>query len=113
MNRERADGWTAAKEARFVDRLRETSSVPFAAAAVGLSPNSAYERRKVRPAFAAAWDEAERAAWPPADLPWIESAICFFEGREPTPGNPVRIRSIDDVIEAMKGNKFVARRRRT
>jgi hypothetical protein len=112
VNRDRVGGWTAAKEARFVERLRETCSVWIAAAAVGLSTVSAYRRRAVRPAFAAAWDEAERTGWPPADQPWIESALCFFQGREPPPGNPVRITSIDDVLEALKGNRFVARRPR-
>ena len=112
VNRDRAGGWTAAKEARFLERLRETCSVWMASAAVGLSAGSAYERRKVRPGFAVAWEEAERVGWPPVDLPWIESAICFFEGREPPPGNPVRIRGIDDVIEAMKGNRFAPRRPR-
>jgi hypothetical protein len=112
VNRDRAGGWTAAKEARFVERLQETCSVWIAAAAVGLSAGSAYERRQRRPAFAADWDEALRGGWPPADQPWIESAICFFEGREPPPGNPVRITSIDEVLEAMKGNRFAPRRRR-
>jgi hypothetical protein len=106
VNRDRAGGWTAAKEARFIERLRETCSARYAAAAVGLSAHSANQRRKVRPAFAAAWDEALRAGWPPADKPWIESALCFLEGREPPPDNPVRIREIDDVIEAMLGKRF-------
>lgn len=112
VNRDRAGGWTAAKEARFIERLRETCSVPFAAAAVGISSVSAYRRRQVRPGFAAAWDEAEREGWPPSDMPWIESAMCFFEGREPPPGNPVRITSIDEAISARMGNRFRVRRPR-
>jgi hypothetical protein len=124
VNRDRKGGWTAAKEARFIERLRETCSVWMAAAAVGLSTVSAYRRRQRRrlggafhpgqpsERFAAAWDEAERIGWPPADKPWIESALCFFEGREPPPGNPVRIRTIDDVLEAMKGNRFAPKRPR-
>jgi hypothetical protein len=112
VNRDRADGWTAAKEARFIERLRETCSVWMACAEVGLSTNSAYHRRQVRPRFAAAWAEAERAGWPPADQPWIESAICFFEGLEPPPDNPVRITNIGEVISAMMGQRFVARRPR-
>ena len=112
VRRDRAGGWTAAKEARFIERLRETCSVWLASAAVGLSTVSAYRRRQAQPGFAHAWDEAERTGWPPADEPWIESAICFFEGRPPPPGNPVRITSIDEVLEAMKGNRFGARRPR-
>jgi len=61
--------------------------------------------------FAAAWDEAQRVGWPPADEPWIESALCFFEGRSPPPDNPVRITNIGQVIEAMRGNRFVRRPR--
>src|SRR3954452_17280329 len=48
VRRDRAGGWTAAKEARFIERLRETCSVWLAAAAVGLSTVSAYRRRQVR-----------------------------------------------------------------
>ena len=112
VRRDRAGGWTAAKEARFIERLRETCSVPLAAAAAGLSMVSAYRRRQVRPPFAEAWDEALRVGWPPADLPWIEAAECFFEGREPPPGNPVRFASVSEVIEAMNGNRFAPRQRR-
>jgi len=112
VRRDRLGGWTEDKEARFVERMRDTCSAWLASAAVGLSAGSAYERRKRRPAFAAAWDEAERDGWPPLDQPWIESAICFFEGREPPPDNPVRITSIDEVLEAMRGNRFAPRRPR-
>jgi len=112
VRRDRIGEWTADKEARFVERMRETCSAWLASALVGLSAGSAYERRKRRPTFAAAWDEAEREGWPPIDQPWIESAICFFEGREPPPDNPVRITSIDEVLEAMRGNRFAPRRPR-
>jgi hypothetical protein len=93
VNRDRAGGWTRDKEAR-------------------LSTVSAYRRRQVRARFAAEWDEALLSGWPPADQPWIESATCFFEGREPPAGNPVRFTSVSEVLEAMKGNRFAPRRRR-
>jgi hypothetical protein len=109
VNRDRVGGWTAAKEAAFLERLEETCSVPFAAAAVGLSAHSAYQRRRRWPVFAAAWDEAERAGWPPLDQPWIESAVCFFEGRAAPADNPVRIASVRDVLQALKRGKFQAR----
>lgn len=124
VRRDRYGGWTAAKEARFIERLRETCSVWLASAAVGLSTVSAYRRRQRRSLggsfhpsqptgrFADAWDEAIAEGWPPADQPWIESAICFFEGRPPPPGNPVRITGIDDVLDAMKGKRFAPRRQR-
>ena len=112
MNRERKGGWTAEKEARFVERLGETCSVPLAAAEVGLSAGSAYQRRQRRPGFAAAWDEALLSGWPPADHPWIESAICFFEGEQPPPGNHVRITSVSEVLGAMWGTRFAPRKPR-
>jgi hypothetical protein len=112
FNRDRAGGWTAEKEALFLERLLETCSVPYAAAEVGMSAVSAYLRRKRRAGFAAAWDEAERAGWPPADEPWIAAAECFFEGREPPPGNPVRVTSIDEVLSALAGRRFVPRKPR-
>jgi hypothetical protein len=110
VNRDELGGWTAAQEAQFLERLEETCSVWLAAAEVGVSTVSAYRRRQVRSRFAAAWEEAQRIGWPPADRPWIESAVCFFEGRPPPPGNPVRITSIGEVIEAMRGNRFAVRR---
>lgn len=112
VNRDRAGGWTADKEARFIERLSETCSVWVASAVVGLTTVSAYRRRQVRPAFAAAWDEAERIGWPPIDHPWLESAICFFERREPPPGNPVRITNIDEALQALDGKRFAPRRPR-
>src|SRR4051812_39165292 len=42
VRRDRAGGWSAAKEARFIQRLSETCSVWLAAAQVGLSTVSAY-----------------------------------------------------------------------
>jgi hypothetical protein len=102
-------GWTREKEAAFLERLEETCSVPFAAAAVGLSAHSADQRRRRWPVFAEAWDEAERAGWPPLDQPWIESAVCFFEGCAAPPDNPVRIASVRDVLQALKRGKFQAR----
>lgn len=109
VRRDRYGGWTTAKEARFIERLRETCSVWLAAAAVGLSAGSAYQRRRRKPDFADAWDVAEGEGWPPADHPWIESVICFFEGRSPPRDNPVRIRGIDDVLNAMNGKRFAPR----
>lgn len=109
VNRDRKGGWTAAREARFIERLQETGSVWLAAAEVGLSTVSAYRRRQVRPGLAAAWDEAQRSGWPPADEPWIEAAMCFLEGQPPPPGNPVRFRSVDQVINAMRGTRCFVR----
>src|SRR4051794_38597195 len=97
LRRDRAGGWTAAKEARFLERLEETCSVWLAAAEVGLSTVSAYRHRQPNERFAAAWDEAQRVGWPPTDQPWIESALCFLDGQPPPPDNAVRITSVGEV----------------
>ena len=113
VNRERKGGWTVEKEARFLERLQQTCSVPLAAAEVGLSAGSAYQRRKRRPGFAAAWDEALLSGWPPADCPWIESANCFLEGEGPPRANHVRITGVAEVIERMWGWRAGPRRPRS
>jgi hypothetical protein len=109
VNRDRKGGWTAEKEAEFLQRLEETCSVRVAAAAVGHSASSAHHRRRVRPDFGEQWDEAQRRGWPPVDHPWIESMLCFFEGRDPPPDNPVRIRSVGEVIDGLEGKRFFVR----
>ena len=56
----RRDGWTPARQLRFLDVLARTRSVTRAAAAAGMSRESAYRLRN-RPSaalFAAAWDRA-------------------------------------------------------
>jgi hypothetical protein len=58
--RARKDGWTAARQIAFINRLALTGSPGAAARAVGMSRESAY-RLRARPGaagFAAAWDEA-------------------------------------------------------
>lgn len=54
----RRDGWTPARQLRFLDVLARTRSVTRAAAAAGMSRESAYRLRKRDPGglFAAAWD---------------------------------------------------------
>ena len=60
----RRDGWTAAKQRRFIEVLAETGIVRAAAAAVGMSEASAHRlaRRPDAGAFCAAWDAALRMA---------------------------------------------------
>jgi hypothetical protein len=56
----RRDGWTADRQLGFLENLARTRSVSAAAAAVGMSRESAYRLRRRDPAglFAAAWDRA-------------------------------------------------------
>jgi hypothetical protein len=60
--RARVDGWTPARQRAFVEHLAETLSVEAAAAAVGMSPQSAraLRRRPGAEGFAAAADAALR-----------------------------------------------------
>ena len=56
----RKDGWTAERQLRFIDTVSRTRSVTKAAAAAGMSRESAYRLRERRDGalFAALWDEA-------------------------------------------------------
>ena len=58
--RARKDGWTPARQARFIGLLAETGSVARAAIGVGMARESAYRlrRRAGAAGFAAAWDAA-------------------------------------------------------
>ncbi|MEO7178683.1 MAG: hypothetical protein ABIW83_07555, partial [Allosphingosinicella sp.] len=60
----RRDGWTAAKQRRFIEVLAETGIVRLAAAAVGMSEASAHRlaRRPDAGPFCSAWDAALRMA---------------------------------------------------
>jgi hypothetical protein len=62
--RPRHDGWTRDRQAIFIIALRRMRNVTRAAAAAGMSRESAY-RLRARPSaagFAAAWDRALRRA---------------------------------------------------
>ena len=56
----RHDGWTAARQAAFIEALAETGCVSDAAAAAGVSVRSAYRLRRhpQARAFDRAWDKA-------------------------------------------------------
>jgi hypothetical protein len=58
----RRDGWTAARRTGFLEALTASSNVQRACLAVRMSRQSAYRLRTRDPAFAAAWDDALRAA---------------------------------------------------
>lgn len=64
----RRDGWTPARQLRFLDMLARTRSVTRAAAAAGMSRESAYRFRNRDPAglFAAAWNRILQSPGPRA-----------------------------------------------
>jgi hypothetical protein len=91
--RARADGWTPERQRRFVDLLVAGCGPSEAAAAVGMSKQSAFKLRN-RPGaegFAAAWDSAidfavgrRAAARPPGDFErGVEGVLVprFYRGR--------------------------------
>ncbi|MET1113215.1 MAG: hypothetical protein ABWX67_16985 [Allosphingosinicella sp.] len=73
----RRDGWSAAKQRRFIEVLAETGIVRTAAAAAGMSEASAHRlaRRADAAAFCAAWDAALRMAARPAAAKLYEYAL--------------------------------------
>ncbi|HLL30499.1 MAG TPA: hypothetical protein VK403_05845 [Allosphingosinicella sp.] len=75
--RPRRDGWTAAKQRRFIEVLAETGIVRVAAAAVGMSEASAHRlaRRPDAGSFCSAWDAAFRMAARPAAAKLYEYAL--------------------------------------
>jgi len=62
--RPRTDGWTEEKQRRFIETLADTGLVSAAAAAVGMSRETAYRLRRSPhgAAFARAWDAARHHA---------------------------------------------------
>jgi hypothetical protein len=61
-SRNRLAGWSAERQRLFLHNLAETGSVHLASAAARLTARSAYRLRARSPAFAAAWDIADRLA---------------------------------------------------
>src|SRR5215813_15232185 len=58
----RKSKFTPERQQDFIKTLSETGSVSMAAALAGSSRTRVYELRKVDPAFATAWEEAEEIA---------------------------------------------------
>ena len=56
--RARHDGWTLARQRRFIDALAVTANVTAAAAAAGIDRRSVYNLRRASPSFAAAFAQA-------------------------------------------------------
>ena len=73
----RRDGWTVARQRRFIEVLAETGIVRSAAAAAGMSEASAHRlaRRPDAGAFCTAWDAALRMAARPAAAKLYEYAL--------------------------------------
>lgn len=77
--RYRRDGWTSARQAEFLDALREQSSVLAACRQVGKSTTSAYKARDRMPDFKAGWDAALAAARPRVEQEAMRRAVEGWE----------------------------------
>jgi len=82
----RRDGWTPARQIRFLDMLARTRSVTRAARAAGMSRESAYRLRKRDPdgLLAAAWDRAMQS-----------HNTVSMRGPRPVPENGVFVRLVE------------------
>lgn len=101
VNRDRAGGWTERREQHFLSVLSVTRHVGFAAAAVGVRPGSAYQRRRARPDFAAAWARTIRDGDPLLEGEWLQAMVCLLDG-EPVPQeNLVRAPTIDEALRLL------------
>jgi hypothetical protein len=86
--RVRADGWTVARQRKFLKRLRETGCVRDACRAAAISSTSAYRVRRDSDSFRAAWEKAqargmasvEQAAFDRAVNGWDE--VVTRDGKE-------------------------------
>lgn len=59
----RANGWTKARRATFLDHLAATCNVRTSALAAGIAPPNAYALKRRDPAFAALWNAALEAGY--------------------------------------------------
>ncbi len=67
--------WTKEREQRFLLVLSETCNVTRACAAVGMSTEGAYKRRRKNAAFRAAWMETIAAAYQRLELVLLDRAF--------------------------------------
>jgi hypothetical protein len=75
IRKPRRNEWTKAKERTFFTALSETCNVKLASEAAGMSPASAYWRRKRDAAFRAGWGEAIGAAYQRLELVMLDRAL--------------------------------------
>lgn len=88
--RARHDGWTIARQHKFIACLATIGLVSAAARSVGMSAKSAYALRKRAGAesFAAAWDRALSLGQQVADAEAVERAVhgvkqpIFYKGKQ-------------------------------
>ena len=71
--------WTARAQRTFLAELTTTANVAAAARAAGFSLNAVYNRRKLWPGFAAAWDEAKADGYLRLEMLLIHAATTTLD----------------------------------
>jgi hypothetical protein len=71
--------WSARSERAFLAELTATANVKAAARAAGVSATAAYNRRRLWPAFAAAWDEAKAEGYARIEMLLIHAATSTLD----------------------------------
>ena len=85
LARERADRFTRAKRAVFLDQLRATCNVTAAAAAAGITRSGAYQKYHADRVFRGEWDSALAEGRVHLEMALIGAARAMLEGEVPTP----------------------------
>jgi hypothetical protein len=75
--RPRSNGWTAAKQAEFLQALAETASISEAARRVRMTPQAAHwlRRQPAAEAFRAGWEAALAEAWQSVEASVLERVL--------------------------------------
>lgn len=71
--------WSVAGERRFLAELTATANVKAAARAAGVSAVAAYNRRRLWPAFAAAWDAARAEGYVRLEMALLHAATATLD----------------------------------
>jgi hypothetical protein len=101
VQRARVGQWTPRLEARFLGIIGKSCNVTAACRMLGVSPASAYYRRKAWPRFAERWDEAIALGTMQLEYALVEQACNFLEGVEPDYDAPMADMTTDQAIQVL------------
>ncbi len=119
VSRARARGWSQAAEQRFLYTLSARCNVKEACRAAGLSQQSAYQRRRLRPAFAAAWELAVETGEMTLEATLLAAAMRVVEAHPAPPplaedgaldGPPMTIEQVFQVLGLREARRRGPRR---
>ena len=93
----RKDGWSAQRQAQFLEALEDSFNVAQAARDVGMSVQSAYKLRQRDPGFAQGWAEALERGYAELEMLLLRQALYGTEQVEtidPGNGGPQRVKRV-------------------